>query len=210
MKGPFLESNPIMTVHRLVSALPVLPTVLDALTSIEAEVRLRFLLDDHHPMPSGGVFVLQAAGGQHVIEIIEPLAAGPEHRLALEACSATLTLTLDAAETRLLQLELALDDCGLLHERIDVEVSSRGIAPEDASFLPNAPESYTWRLSGQAVLEDGGRRLRLAFELVQEAEPTDHFDAQASTRLAFVDDGGGEQRATIKIKRSGVGPIATP
>jgi hypothetical protein len=173
---------------------------------VEVELRLRTLAGADNPLASGGKLSRAIMGSASEDHILAPGSTLYTDESGVSVVSMpSFRFSLQAMGLPLLELELELADYGddSSQARVEVCVTHKGVAASLASDLPIDSAAYTWRLSGQAELAEGV--LKLTFDLVQEEMLSELFDALASTRLAFIDDGSGAQKSTIKVKRSGVG-----
>lgn len=187
------------------------PPASASLPTIDAELRLHLLPMADNPLPSGGTLTLIASGVPQPQRALAqgslahdtgPIALGP---------SPTLTLVLESSGLHLLRLELeVLPVTDELQDRVEVTVRSQGIATNDSIALAISAKAYTWRLSGQAAISTYEGSQGLLFDLVQELEPTAPFDPLASARLPFGEIIDDDHQARIKVKRSGMGSVASP
>ncbi len=172
---------------------------------VEAELRLLTLSGSDNPLAEGGKLVRTIPGTTSAPYDIR---SGTTTFTDRSALSTTLPSPVafelrTPAGSRLFELGLEVVDytSGSLEDRVEIKVEFTGMSAAVAHSLSLDTTTYTWRLSGVAAMVDGV--LKLAFELVQEEVATEFVDPQASVRLVFT-DGGGEQLASMKVKRSGV------
>jgi hypothetical protein len=180
--------------------------------TVEAELRLTTLSGSSNPLASGGTLE-QIISGQGTSTV--PLGSGTTTfkltSILAVALPSRVTYVLQAPTGKqLLELELTVVDytSSWSQDRVEVEVSAKGVSAAIAPSLTINPAVYSWRLSGVAATV--GDTLKLGFELVQEQVPTESLDAQATTRLAFTSNGGGAQTAVIRVKRIKESPEPTP
>jgi hypothetical protein len=172
---------------------------------LEAKLRLLTLTGSANPLVEGGTLARTLSGGTVLSTIPSGATSFTNTSVLATSLPSSVGFVLQApVGSPLFDLRLEVVDYGgsSSSDRVEIQVTHIGVSKEVASGLSFDPEMYTWRLSGVASVTD--RTLELAFELVQEQEPTEFVDALASTRLAFADDGSGTQTSVIKVKRSGV------
>jgi len=172
---------------------------------VEAELRLLTLAGSDNPLAGGGKLVRTIPNTTSTIYDLKTDTTTFTDRSALstDLPSPVGFVLRTPAGSRLFELDLQVVDytSGSLEDRVEIKVGFLGMSAVVAHILSLDATTYTWRLSGVAAMVDGV--LKLAFELVQEEVATEFVDPQASTRLVFT-DGGGEQQASMKVKRSGV------
>jgi hypothetical protein len=188
-----------MTARHVASAQPIIHS---APVAIEAELRLELMPGQDNPLPSGGTLLALGVGAS-----IEPSSTGHTTGLLAFApeCPSMLSLELQSGGHRLLALDLEINELGDdPSDRIELDVTSRGILPEHAACLGAATGTYAWRLSGLAMRSD--QRLQLSFKLAQELAPQAPVPALTSVHLPFdAAEGDEPKQARIKIKPSGTG-----
>jgi hypothetical protein len=172
-------------------------------TKVEVALRLSTLSGSDNPLaaggrleratPSGGTTTWSIPSGATTISKVGELST---------TLPSPVAFVLEAPTgKRLLELDLEIVDYASdwADDRVEIQVTAKGVPALAAPTLGSAPSSYSWRLSGVATTVGSG--LELGFDLVQEEVATEFVDVQASTRLAFVDDGSGAQKAVIRVKR---------
>ena len=170
---------------------------------VEAELRLSTLSGSANPLANGGTLERTVPGqGTSSFSLGSGTTAFKLTSVLAVALPSRVTFVLQAPTGKqLLELCLSLVDytSSWAQDRVEIEVSAKGVTTTIAPSLTINPALYSWRLCGVATTV--GDTLKLAFDLVQEQVPTESLDAQASTRLAFTGSGSGTQAATIRVKR---------
>ncbi len=170
---------------------------------LEAKLRLSTLSGSDNPLTKGGRLVRTIPGMGTAIQSIATNATTLINASVLPtALPSPVTFVIEAPTgSRLLELALEVAGYGSDTERVEIRVACTGVTAAAAQILALTPSDYSWRLSGVATVVGGV--LDLGFDLVQEEVPTEFVDALASTRLSFGDTGT-QQRAAIKVRRSGI------
>lgn len=170
---------------------------------VEAELRLTTLSGSANPLANGGALERIISGqGTSTSALGSGTTTFKLTSVLPVALPSRVTFVLQAPTGKqLLELELAVVDytSSWAPDRVEIEVSAKGVSAAIAPSLTIDPAAYSWRLSGVATMVSD--TLKLGFDLVQEQVPTESLDAQANTRLTFTSNGGSAQMAVIRVKR---------